>query len=64
MDYGVVGGLGLFLWLSWRFGWFSNRKAWLIGLPLMVELFENWLTAPLSSSFFNGRHVNVHSTTA
>ena len=52
MDYGVVGGLSLFLWLSWRFGWFSNRKAWLIGLPLMVELFfENWLTAPLSSSF-------------
>ena len=52
MDYGVVGGLGLFLWMSWRFGWFSNRKAWLIGLPLMVELFfENWLTAPLSSSF-------------
>ena len=52
MDYGVVGGLSLLGWMGWRFRWFANGKSWLVGVPLLVELFfENWLTAPMSSSF-------------
>ena len=53
MDYGIAGGSLLFAWMAWRFGWFNGkRRLWTLGLPLLVEIFfENWLLAPLSSSF-------------
>lgn len=52
MDYGIAGGSALFGWMAWRFQWFRAQTRWLFGLPLLIEMmFENWLSAPFSTSF-------------
>jgi hypothetical protein len=52
MDYGAIGGLWLLTWMALRFQWFHG-PTWVVFAPaLIVEMtFENWLTAPLSTSF-------------